>query len=89
MLVVSSWLKVKDGCCDQREGGGVLPECQVNRNFIVGPKKGEEKKQQLKLICEHITVAAAAVVEEKPGNSNAGTFPAVTKSHSNENAARL
>lgn len=53
------------------------------------PPKKEKKIQQLKLICAHITVAAAAGVEEKPGNSNAGTFPAVTKSHSNENAPRL
>lgn len=56
---------------------------------LLRPPKKKEKIQQLKLICAHITVAAAARAEEKPGNSNAGTFPAVTKSHSNENAAHL
>lgn len=56
-------------------GGWVRPECQVDRNFYAAPRTLPGPKrikiQQLKLICAHITVAVAARVEEKPGNSKA------------------
>lgn len=69
-------------------GGGCYRNVKSTGISLLGPKKRKENTAVKINLCTH-HCGSAARVEEKPGNLNAGTFPAVTKSHSNENAARL